>query len=44
MLNFGVEPIVTEVYDSTDEVINSSKKYTKEKLNLETGDLIIITG
>ena len=44
MLNFGVEPIVTEVYDSTDEMINSSKKYAKEKLNLETGDLIIITG
>ena len=44
MLNFGVEPIVTEVYDSTDEMIIASKKYAKEKLNLETGDLIIITG
>ena len=44
MLNFGVEPIVTEVYDSTDEMIVASKKYAREKLNLETGDLIIITG
>ena len=44
MLNFGVEPIVTDVYDSTDEMIVASKKYAREKLNLETGDLIIITG
>ena len=43
-LNFGVKPIVTQVYDSTDEIIENAKKVAKEEFNLADGDLIVVTG
>ena len=43
-LNFGVKPVVTPVYQSTDEVIQGAKKIAQEEFNLKAGDLIVITG
>lgn len=43
-LNFGVEPVITEVYDSTDEIIENARRIAKEKCHLEDGDLIVVTG
>lgn len=43
-LNFGVEPVITEVYDSTDEIIENARRIAKEKGHLEDGDLIVVTG
>lgn len=43
-LNFGVKPIVTEVYNSTDEIIENARRMAKEEFNLNDGDLIAVTG
>lgn len=43
-LNFGVEPIVVEISQNTDEMIEEVKKIAKEHFHLNTGDCIIITG
>ena len=43
-LNFGVKPIVTEVYESTDEMVEGAKKIAQEEFHLQEGDLIVITG
>ena len=43
-LNFGVKPIVTEVFDSTDDIIENARKMAKQEFNLNDGDLIIVTG
>ena len=43
-LNFGVKPVVTPVYQSTDEVIQGARKIAQEEFNLKQGDLIVITG
>ena len=43
-LNFGVKPVVTKIYNSTDDMLDASKAIAKEKLNLNKGDLIILTG
>ena len=43
-LNFGVLPVVTEMFESTDDVINDAKARAKEVLDLKAGDLIVITG
>ena len=43
-LNFGVEPVVTRIYDSTDEMIEETTRIAKEKYNLQEGDLIVVTG
>ena len=43
-LNFGVKPVVTPVYQSTDEVIQGARKIAQEEFNLKTGDLIVVTG
>ena len=44
VLNFGVKPVVTKIYESTDEMVEISRKIAKEEFNLDDGDLIIITG
>lgn len=44
VLNFGVKPIVTDVYDNTDEMVENSKKIARDEFNLKSGDLIIVTG
>lgn len=43
-LNFGVEPVVTRIYDSTDEMIEETTRLAKEKYNLREGDLMVVTG
>lgn len=43
-LNFGVKPIVTEIFESTDEVIEKSKELAISEFDLKEGDLIVITG
>lgn len=43
-LNFGVKPVVTKIYDSTDEMVEEAKKIAKEEFNLHEGDLIALTG
>ena len=44
VLNFGVKPVVTKIYERTDEMIESARKIAKNEFNLDDGDLIIITG
>ena len=43
-LNFGVKPIVTEVFESTDEMIECAKQKAIEEFDLKEGDLIVVTG
>ena len=43
-LNFGVKPVVTEIFDNTDDMIAAAKETAKKEFNLQPGDLIIITG
>ncbi|WP_410319866.1 pyruvate kinase [Methanobrevibacter sp.] len=44
VLNFGVEPVVTDIYESTDEMVESAMEIAKTEFNLNKGDLIIVTG
>ncbi len=43
-LNFGVKPVVTEIFNTTDEVIDDAKRRAIDEFNLQKGDLIVITG
>ncbi len=43
-LNFGVEPTVTELFHTTDEMVEGARKIAKEKFHLKEGDLIVVTG
>ena len=43
-LNFGVKPVVTDIYESTDEIIKEAKRRAIEEFHLESGDLIVVTG
>lgn len=43
-LNFGVKPVVTELFDTTDEVVDCAKKIAVSEFKLKDGDLIIVTG
>ena len=43
-LNFGVKPIVTEIFESTDEVIECAKEIAISEFDLKEGDLIVVTG
>lgn len=44
LLNFGVKPVITEIYEKTDEMIESARKIAKKEFNLNDGDLIVVTG
>jgi pyruvate kinase len=44
VLNFGVRPVVTKIYESTDEMVESSRKIAKDEFDLDDGDLIVVTG
>ncbi len=44
VLNFGVEPVVTDIYESTDEMVESAMEIAKTEFNLNKGDLIVVTG
>ena len=43
-LNFGVEPVVTEVYDDIEKMIESAREIAVKKYDLQKGDLVVITG
>lgn len=43
-LNFGVKPIVTEIYNNTDDIIENAREMAKKEFNLNDGDLIVVTG
>ena len=43
-LNFGVKPVITDIYESTDKVIENARKIAQNEFNLNNGDLIVITG
>lgn len=44
VLNFGVKPVVTDVYESTDKMVENARKTAEMEFNLNKGDLIAITG
>ncbi|WP_405307072.1 pyruvate kinase [Methanobrevibacter sp.] len=44
ILNFGVKPVVTDIYESTDEMMNNAKKIAQREFDLNKGDLIVFTG
>lgn len=44
VLNFGVKPVITKIYESTEKVIENARKVAQKEFNLEKGDLIVITG
>ena len=44
VLNFGVKPVITDIYENTDEMVENSIKIAKKEFNLNKGDLILITG
>ena len=44
VLNYGVKPVITEIYDNTDEIVENARRIAKEEFNLNNGDLIVITG
>lgn len=43
-LNWGVTPVMCEIYDSTDVLFYSAKKQAEETFKLTQGDKIVITG
>ena len=44
VLNFGVEPVITDIYESTDEMVGSAMEIARTEFNLNKGDLIVVTG
>lgn len=44
VLNFGVKPVITDIYESTDEMVESARKIAQREFNLNEGDLIVVTG
>lgn len=44
VLNFGVKPVITDIYKATDKMVENAREMVKKEFNLKKGDLIIITG
>ncbi|RAP51190.1 MAG: hypothetical protein BZ138_05790, partial [Methanosphaera sp. rholeuAM270] len=44
VLNFGVKPVTTKIYENTDEMVENCRKVAQKEFNLNKGDLIIVTG
>lgn len=44
VLNFGVKPIITKIYENTDEMVENARKMAEKEFNLKKGDLIVVTG
>lgn len=44
VLNYGVKPVITDIYESTDNVIENARKMAQNEFNLNEGELIVITG
>ncbi len=43
-LNWGVYPVIVPIYHSTDEIIDGVKATAVKEVNLQKGDIMIITG
>ena len=43
-MNFGVKPVVTEIYESTDKLLRNAKEVAQKEFDLAKGDLIVVTG
>lgn len=43
-LNFGVKPVVTDIYESTDAMVENARDMAQWEFNLKKGDLIVVTG
>ena len=44
ILNFGVKPVVTDIYESTDDMVENAKMVAQREFDLTKGDLIAFTG
>ena len=44
VLNFGVKPIITDIYENTDDMVENARKIAKTEFDLKEGDLIVVTG
>ncbi len=44
VLNFGVKPVITEIYENTDDMVENARKLAQKEFNLNKGDLIVVTG
>ncbi len=44
VLNYGVKPIITEIYENTDDMVENARKMAQKEFNLNKGDLIVVTG
>ena len=44
ILNFGVKTVVTDIFESVDEMGRTAKEIAKKEFDLKSGDLIVITG
>ena len=44
VLNFGVHPVIIDIYDDRDEMIENLRNIAKKEFDLNKGDLIVITG
>lgn len=44
VLNFGVKPVITKIYENTDEMVENCRKVAEKEFNLNKGDLIVVTG
>ena len=43
-LNFGVRPVISDIYGATDKMIENARKTAIKEFDLNEGDLIVITG
>ena len=44
ILNFGVKPVVTDIFESTDEMVENARIIAQKEFNLNKEDLIVVTG
>ncbi len=44
VLNFGVKPVTTKIYENTEEMVENCRKIAEKEFNLNKGDLIVVTG
>ena len=44
MLNWGVYPVITKIYETTDEIVEDAKEKAGKFINLEKEDIIMVTG
>ncbi len=44
VLNFGVKPVITDIYESTDKMVENARRIAQKEFNLNKGDLIVVTG